>query len=139
MVLEVDAERHCNLAQGLATQDFASFYCRCEDLFLYFIADFVAGRLVCVKQFHQLNPPSDDAGRPRTVGDRAFAYLCFLFSSCWSARVRGEPVVSSAYCRAMAIMTVCSGETRWSTFSAAPAMAICTPLTRPENAFPRGP
>jgi ATP-dependent DNA helicase RecG len=43
------------------------------------------------------------------------------------------------YCRAMAMRTASSGETRWAAFSAASAVAIWTPRTRPENSLPRGP
>jgi len=44
-----------------------------------------------------------------------------------------------AYCCAIAMRMASSGETKWSEFSAASAIAICTPFTTPVNAFPRGP
>jgi hypothetical protein len=52
-----------------------------------------------------------------------------------NARVCGRP----AYWRAIAMRIASSGETRWSEFSAASAMASWTPLTRPLKALPREP
>ena len=43
------------------------------------------------------------------------------------------------YCRAMAMRTASSTETRWSRLCAASAMASCTPLTVPLNPLPRDP
>jgi hypothetical protein len=54
-------------------------------------------------------------------------------------RVKAERSVRArpAYWRAIAMRIASSGETRWSEFSAASAMASWTPLTRPLKALPR--
>jgi hypothetical protein len=71
-----------------------------------------------------------------------------LWKGCWqhtpSSQHAGTALsgllgTESVYCRAMAMRITSSGETRWSRLSASSAMASWTPLTRPENSFPRDP
>ena len=56
-----------------------------------------------------------------------------------TAAVMAAAPGSFCYCRAIATRSASSAETRWSALSAASAIAICTPFTRPLNSFPRGP
>ncbi len=79
-------------------------------------------------------PASDRRWGREPRGGRAHPLLRGMRGAAHSNRARPSSV---AYCRAIAMRRASSGATRWSTLSAAAAIAICTPFMRPVKALPR--